>query len=416
MTRIIYPFIICFVTITSTLSSQQHAPIFTYEKLGSRFVEAINSTIDSVQSVIAKEVYTEATQEKLGIPRIINHFKKLHETYAPLEYHHSEALEFNKPSGKSIVMHVYARKRGEIMWNDFQFYLEPNAPHRIDRITFVAEVAEPVALPNGSIRQEETRAWLQGYIKKLEDENDLSGSISISHGGEMLFKKYWGWADIENKQKINAKTRFGLASGSKMFTAIAIVQLMEQGKLKLTDRLIDYFPDFPNPEWAGKVTLTQLLSHTSGLAEYWTQENESAMLSFEHWHEYLPLIYNGGFRFEPGTEFYYSNSNFMLLGAIIEQASGQDYYQYIETHILKQSGMVSSGYFDHTNTQLPLALPYARQGGGGWINNRSKQFKRGVVLVTHESDIAAWARRKIVFRDGHILEDVLQQSHTGVNS
>jgi len=349
----------------------------TPDRLGSRFVEAVNSADTALQEAVSKEVYAPATLEKMGIQRIVAHFQRLHETYAPLEYHHSERLEFVKPGGTLYRLHIYARKQDEVMWSDFQFYLEPAPPHRIDQLVFVAEVAEPIALPNGSIEQRETLDWLRGYVEKLERENDLSGSILIAKGDEALFEKHWGFADLENARKISSETLFGLASGSKMFTATAIVQLMEQGKLKLTDKLTDYFPDFPNRAWAERVTLKHLLSHTSGIAEYWTKENEPAMLRFGHWHEYLPLIYKEGFRYEPGTESYYSNSNFMLLGAIIEQASGQDYYQYIGEYILKKAGMTRSGFFDHDNGDLPLAMPYARQEGGGWKNNRAKQFKKG---------------------------------------
>jgi len=358
-------------------SCQHPTPPLTPERLGSRFVEAINAADAALQETISKEVYAPASIEKLGVQRIVAHFQKLHETYAPLEYHHSEQLEFAKPAGTTYVLHIYARKQGDVMWSDFQFYLETAPPHRIDRLVFVAEVAEPIALPNGSIEQRETLEWLQGYIEKLARENELSGSILIAKGDEVLLEKHWGFADLENARKINAETRFGLASGSKMFTATAIVQLMEQGKLKLTDKLSDYFPDFPNRAWAERTTLKHLLSHTSGIAEYWTAENEPAMLQFTHWHQYLPLIYKEGFRFEPGAESYYSNSNFMLLGAIIEKASGQDYYQYIEENILKKAGMTRSGYPDHGNSDLPLALPYARQEGGGWKNNRAKQFRKG---------------------------------------
>jgi len=347
------------------------------EQLGRRFMEAVNTSDTALQVIITKEVYAPSTIEKLGMQRIVAHFQSLHQHYAPLEYHHSERLEFRKPGGTTYVMHIYARKHGEVMWQDFQFYLETSAPHRIDKLAFIAEVAEPIALPNGSIEQRETLDWLNGYIEKLERENDLSGSILIAKGDQVLFEKYWGSADLENARKINAESLFGLASGSKMFTATAIVQLMEQGKLQLTDKLTDYFPDFPNKAWAERVTLKHLLSHTSGIAEYWTKENEGAMLQFTDWHQYIPLIYKEGFRFEPGTESYYSNSNFMLLGAVIEKASGQDYYPYIEQYILKKAGMAHSGFFDHRDNTLPLVVPYARKEGGGWQNNRAKQFKKG---------------------------------------
>ena len=261
------------------------------------------------------------------------------------------------------------------MWSDFQFFLNPSPPHLISNLAFIAEVAEPIALPNGSIEQRETLNWLNGYIEKLERDNELSGSILLAKGDAVLLEKHWGYADLEQKHKINAETLFGLASGSKMFTAVAIMQLQEQGKLKLTDKLTDYFPDFPRRDWAERVTLQQMLSHTSGIAEYWTSENEPAMLNFNDWHQFLPLIYKGGFNLEPGTESSYSNSNFMLLGSIVEKVSGQDYYAFISTNILAKAGMTQSGFFYHADPNHSFARPHARKEGGGW--QLAKHFKNG---------------------------------------
>ncbi|MEZ4962185.1 MAG: serine hydrolase domain-containing protein [Saprospiraceae bacterium] len=347
----------------------------TPDYIGRQFVAAINTADPADWEAIARVVHSPASVEKNGMDRLVAMFQRMHGNYAPMEYHHAEQLVFPKPDGDSYILHVYARKQGEVMWSDFQFRLDPSPPHLISNLVFVAEVAEPIALPNGSIEQQETLDWLNGYIEKMERENDLSGCILIARGGRVLFEKYWGLADIESGRKINAGTLFGMASGSKMFTAIAIMQLQEQGKLKLSDPLTKYFPDFPHKEWAGRTTLQHLLSHTSGIAEYWTKENEPAMLAFDDWHQFLPLIYKEGFQFEPGTESGYSNSNYMLLGAIVEKTSGQDYYTYMEEHILKKAGMSQSGWFNFSDEKLPLAVPYARDGKGGWT--AAKHFKKG---------------------------------------
>lgn len=353
---------------------QSAAPSLTPDRLGSRFIEAVNSGDAALQEAIAKEVYAPAALEKIGVQRLVAHFQNLHQRYAPLGYHHSDQLEFAKPSGTTYVLHIYARKQGEVMWADFQFYLEPSPPHRIDQMVFVAEVAEPIALPNGSIEQRETLDWLNGYIEKLERENELSGSILIKKGSKTLFEKHWGTAD-EAGRAIDRSTLFGLASGSKMFTALAVLQLEERGKLKVSDPLTKYFPDFPNRAWAEKTTLHHLLSHTSGIGEYWTSKNEPVMMTLTDWHQYLPLIYKEGFKHEPGTESAYSNSNFMLLGKVIELASDEDFYTYVEKNILQKAGMASSGYFDQADPKLPIAQPFARKEGGGW--QPARRVKKG---------------------------------------
>ncbi|MFN0212964.1 MAG: serine hydrolase domain-containing protein [Saprospiraceae bacterium] len=356
--------------------AQSDTVMVTPEFIGSRFVTAINSSDPKVHELIGQEIHAPASIAKNGIDRLTASFLRHHNNFAPLEYHHAERLEFKKTNGSSsYVLHVYARKKGAVMWSDFQFYLDTSPPHLITNLVFVAEVAEPIALPNGSIEQRETLDWLNGYIEKLERENGLSGSIRITKDDTVLLEKHWGYANIEQLRKINAETSFGLASGSKMFTALAIMQLQEQGKLKLSDKLTDYLPDFPRKEWAVRVSLEQMLSHTSGIAEYWTSKNETLMFDFKDWHQFLPLIYNEGFLFEPGTEFSYSNSNFMLLGYIIEKVSGQDYYEYISKNILVKADMKQSGYFLQSDSSQSFAWPYARKDGGGW--QLAKRFKNG---------------------------------------
>ena len=97
----------------------------TPDQLGSRFVGAINSSDTSVQEAVAKEVYTAATQGSLGLQRLTAHFQELHRRYAPLDYHHSERLEFKKPAGTAYVLHIYARKKGEVTFPRFLQLLWP---------------------------------------------------------------------------------------------------------------------------------------------------------------------------------------------------------------------------------------------------------------------------------------------------
>jgi CubicO group peptidase (beta-lactamase class C family) len=130
---------------------------------------------------------------------------------------------------------------------------------------------------------------------------------------------------------------------NKMFTATAMAQLAQQGKLKFTDTIAQHLPDYPNQEVAQEVTIAHLLSHTSGIGNYMKPaffKTELKSLS-----DYLPFFAADPLKFEPGKGWSYSNAAFIVAGMIIEKVSGQDYFSYVEKNIFAPAGMTASGYF-----------------------------------------------------------------------
>ncbi len=104
--------------------------------------------------------------------------------------------------------------------------LDPEPPHKLNKIGFIAEVSEPVTLPNGSIEQKYTLDWLSTYLENLKSKYDLYGSILIAKGDKIIFEKYYGYEDLNKKIPITDKTLFNMASGGKMFTALCIAKLV----------------------------------------------------------------------------------------------------------------------------------------------------------------------------------------------
>ncbi len=130
---------------------------------------------------------------------------------------------------------------------------------------------------------------------------------------------------------------------NKMFTAVAIVQLVQKGKIHLDDPLIKYLPDYPNKDLATKVTIQHLLTHTGGTGDFFGPEFDAHRLELRTSQDYVKLYGSRPLRFEPGTKYEYSNYGFLLLGLVIEKASGQPYYDYVRDHIYKPAGMTSTG-------------------------------------------------------------------------
>ena len=167
-------------------------------------------------------------------------------------------------------MHLYAQSAKDGMWYDFQFYYEFLRPHKITQIVFIANVSEPIYLPNGDIESAYTLDWLNGYIDKLAKADDLAASLLIARGDSVFFERAFGFADSARTRPITRSTRFSLGSGNKMFTALAIMQLQAQGELRLSDTLSRDFTDSPNKSFIQIATIHHLLSQMSGLGDYST--------------------------------------------------------------------------------------------------------------------------------------------------
>ena len=354
-------FILCILFISTCLLAQTNQTDY-----GELIIRAINSTSETEQREIISIIFSQTAINEVGIDRLLGLVKQLHDSYAPIEYHHSETIAFNKPDGISYIIHIYAKKDGDVMWQDFQMRLDPEPPHKLKSIGFIAEVSEPIALPNGSIEQKETLDWINGYIQTLNSKYDLYGSVLIAKGNKILFEKYFGFADQEKTISINSNSLFGMASGGKMFTALCIAKLVEDKKLNYKDHITKYIDGFSDKVKADKITIHNLLTHTSGVEHYWWGQKNEAFSNAVTIKDHLKMVLDVGFKNDAGKEYEYNNSNYILLGAIIEKVSGKDYFTFVKENILDKAGMTNSGYFasETTNTVSPLVRS---EKGDSWI-------------------------------------------------
>ncbi len=196
---------------------------------------------------------------------------------------------------------------------------------------------------DATIEKPDIKALVSAYLDSGFDQNKAGMSYLIAKDNEVLVSDGFGYADINNTQKINTDTKFRIASVTKQFTAVAILLLSEQGKLSIDDRLGKYLPDFPK---ATDVSIRHLLNHTSGIYNY-TNDSEfmSDPLKAYSQAEMLTKISNYKYDFKPGEEHRYSNSNYYLLGYIIEKASGLSYAQFLQQAIFEPLAMNDSGIY-----------------------------------------------------------------------
>lgn len=223
------------------------------------------------------------------------------------------------------------------------------------------------------------------YLSKLTKARLFSGAVLMARNGKVLVRQGYGEADRKRHIGNTAQTKFRLGSLTKQFTAMAILILQAQGKLNVRDRICPYLPNCPI-SWQA-ITIHQLLTHTSGIPDFTrfpdyqtTQGLPSSPTQTIARFKEKPL------NFQPGEKFSYSNSGYVVLGAIVEQASGKSYEAFLKDHIFVPLQMVNSGY-DHNNGDL--AVGYRDQTSVADFIDMSIPYAAGGLYSTVE-DLYRW--------------------------
>src|SRR4029079_3320700 len=207
----------------------------------------------------------------------------------------------------------------------FTVEVEPAAPHAIKQFQLqVIPRTGEFAIPH--LRERELVTSMRKRIDELVAADLFSGAVLVAKDGKTVFAQAYCLADREKKTPNTLKTRFRLGSMNKMFTAVATLQLVQDGKLDLKAPFGNYLTDYPNKDVASKVTIEQMLSHTGGTGDIFGPEFEKNRLELKTLQDYVKLYGNRGPLFEPGSRWQYSNYGFLLLGVIVEKVSGQSYY------------------------------------------------------------------------------------------
>lgn len=252
-------------------------------------------------------------------------------------------------------------------------------------------------------------------MKQYYDYGQFNGSILVAEKGKIIFEKGYGMANMEWSAPNQADTKFRIGSVTKQFTAAMILQLVEDGKIKLDGKITDYLPDY-RKDTGGKITIHQLLNHTSGIPSYTSRPTFFAEESRDPQSvaDFVKKFASGDLEFEPGSKFNYNNSGYFLLGAIIEKVSGKTYEAVLKERILDPLGMAATGYDHHATilakraagyektpegyrnaSYLDMSLPYA---AGSIYSTVEDLYKWDQSL--HEGKILSAESRKLMFTPG----------------
>lgn len=257
---------------------------------------------------------------------------------------------------------------------------------------------------------------LNELITAYADHGNFNGSVLVAQKGEILYKKAFGLANAEWDIPNQTDTKFRLASITKQFTAMLIVQLVAEGKVKLDVPISTYLPDYPPT--GNSVTLHHLLTHSSGIPSYTSYPNYREFMGDAFTPgELVELFADSALEFTPGTEFRYSNSGYALLGHIIERVTGKTYEQVLQEKIFTPLKMHNSGYDHHSVVIKNRAAGYYRFGTtfqNSHYIDMSVPFAAGAIYST-VADLYLWDRalyteqllpekyRDLVF-DTHIVD------------
>ena len=262
---------------------------------------------------------------------------------------------------------------------------------------------EDIIIPEAEIKS------VQKYFKRFVRKRRFNGHIIVAKKGKIIFDTTSGYANIRRRIKLQENSVLQLASVTKPITATVILQLIEEGKLKIGDTITKYLPSLP--EHYGRITIKQLLAHRSGLAQYYYY-CDHVMDEKEH------LIYNDtvlcvmdfhdpGHYFPPGRKHNYCNTNYLLLASIIESIEGKSYPKVINKRIVKKCGMESSFVFDMKDDSIPPNLVY---GHTQWNKLFEFDYLDGIVgdkgFFANAKDLLKFDK---MLNEGNLLGDSIKE-------
>lgn len=375
-----YVISICLLVVSSIAQTPEAAklPDTPQGRLVAAYVKAFNSGDENaMREFIANNVAPSALQQR------------------PLDARLEVYREMRGNMGTMDVKRVMAARDSEVVvlvqtkpgeWRELTFLLEPASPHKLMGIRVQEAEPPPSAGPSSAshstavhssgnidkatppatpspMTEAEMVDTLDKYLAQTAGADEFSGTVLVAKKDSVVFQKAYGLASKEYNVPNRVDTKFNLGSINKTFTQVAIGQLVEQGKLSFDDKLGKYLPDYPNHDAAEKVTIRQLLDMRSGIGDFFGPEFEAMPKDrLRRLKDFLPFFAGSPLQFEPGTKQQYSNGGYIVLGAIIEKLSGQDYYDYVREHIFKVAGMNNTDWYETDVMTTNLAGGYTREG------------------------------------------------------
>jgi D-alanyl-D-alanine carboxypeptidase len=281
--------------------------------------------------------------------------------------------------------------------------LEAAPPRRIVDVRIEPGLRVPVKVARLSETALEQAVEVE--VRRRAAADQFAGAVLVARRGRPVYQSAWGMADRERRVANRLDTRFRNGSMNKMFTAVAVLTLVQAGKVRLDAPIGTYLPAYPNPSVAKRVTIHQLLTHTGGLGDVFGPELAPIRNQLRAHDDYVRRFAQRPLLFEPGSRWTYSNYGFILLGAIIETVSGQSYYDYVRDHVYRPAGMTDTGSQPEGEAVARRAVGYMRPPGTqAWVPNDPTLPYRATAAGGGYTTVADLMRFADALTNGRLLD------------
>jgi D-alanyl-D-alanine carboxypeptidase len=275
---------------------------------------------------------------------------------------------------------VRARDSDAVM--ELKFDVDPFPPHEMTFVDFGWGDPPRKYLPVHVTEAEAVRA-LRDEARRRTEAGKFSGAVLLARGDQVLLREAYGLADREKNIANTIDTRFRTASVSKMFTAVAVLRLVQEGKLGLEDRIGKIVPELAEQP-VSSATVSQLLSHTSGAGDFFGPTFIKHRNEIRTHDDFVKFFARESLHFRPGEKYGYSNLGYIWLGTAIERVSGQPYHEYVRKTVLEPAGMKYTDYPEVGFSMDGRALGYERPAG-------TREWKSAMEHLRYRGDGAGGA-------------------------
>lgn len=276
-------------------------------------------------------------------------------------------------------------------WDRFSRVVMTAGDGRIDDLAF-SGAPVPSDFRVKRLSEDNALNELDRKLRFEERKGRLSGVVLVARGRDVLFQQAYGSQSIRVDPRVTTSTRFCIGSMGKMFTAVTVLQLVQEGRLKLTDTVAALLPAYPDTALAKRVTVRHLLSHSGGTGDFFGPEYEKHQAELKTPSDYIRVFGARDAAFTPGSRWAYSNFGFMLLGAIVEQVSAIPWEACVGARVFDAAGMTStSASASIADSAMPCtgahetglkALPfYTGSPAGGGYSNLADLHRFGIALT-----------------------------------
>lgn len=351
ITRIFISNILTLLLFSSSVFAANEVSILPGEQRADAFLKILSAPT-AEQRIFVQENFTQAAIDRRGLDSLVQFLAQVREdigTAPPRSVRgFGDRVEYGirKTNGENI---------------RFTVLLSPPTESKISGFTLQPDEAEAVAEPVSAVTEAELPQTIASLMNRQQVKG-FSGAVIVARNDQILFEHAYGEADRTTQRANTLDTPFNLASNNKMFTAVLIAQLQEQGKLSYSDKVGKFLPDWPQADVRNLVSIENLLTHTSGLGAYWGPEHDAKSASLDTTAEYAELFRDDKPATELGKNFNYSNNGYVLLGLIAERVTGKNYYDLVRERIYAPAGMVNSDHYLNTDNKLGFAIGYAMNG------------------------------------------------------